>query len=1194
MAGYRWRWGEFMYRRMLFIGLGGSGGKTLRFMKAGLNDWLERHGWDEGMPTGFQFAHIDTPTEPDGKDVGDSSLITTEEYLGLVGRGISFEAVADSLDKSPAPQIDLAGWRVDPATLMVSIQEGAGQYRSVGRSVGAAYLPQIKNFLTQAIVRINDVEAQPQLNKLHAHVNKKTATVGTGGQSEPFVVVVSSLAGGTGAGIFMDTCDILRLLQPTWGHHSFALLYTPEVFANIPLLQKGGIEANSLAAICELTNGSWLQRINDGTKQVAGGVELAPLESRLPGFFQNAGFARGLDRSGPAYPFLVGLRSSKGAAYQSDKELFQMVGQSMVAWATDAVMQDGLLAYVKANWMASATANSPGSGRDILVNTGAGEQGVPNISGIGFSRISIGTRQFEEYAARRIARDAAIWIGRYHTNSEEARAIQGDRKAVSPDELATEIAERHFHWFISQCKLQERGPEQNEILDALEPEGIDQLQKGLKNQVMASLKNIESQTGKAWGPEIDTAINNRLRDYERDWKISLNTAFEKWVVETPERVLSVVREAVANFGTAVTAKLIARLVHELIDEADGVTAELLGKTELGKYAQWSSRNFWSGRVTAALLEAGGGKLEAEDPAIVKAVTAGLGAARFAYKVPTCERGSLMLKEFCSGFLTPLQRKVGDATDDLKKNISLTSGWPGWPAPGEAQEVPEDLKPGAAERTLLNIEKFPEMFTNNLAVSFARDVTQDAQSKRDVRHAVISGKFIDEHLATSSKDAKRLLPLVAIQITGAWRASSAVIGGARAGDSVRLDVRYSVYDLLERARAWLNHGDGAFPRLLNSNLREYTDPGDTFDPAFGMTNDDFDARRTRFIQVLETAIGLSDPLVGLDTELTQQIHPRATSPIRRFSAIPFGGDHKLKLAVMDKLKNEMKDNQAPNLDQLLSEDSRLTHIDLYSFLPAPHSPLVIRSLMEPIGQAWAPMEAKGSDADTDISNFWFNRRARPLMEFIPTPRPHIYAMIRGWYVGHLLGLIDNANQTEAIQIVDAEDTNLRKYKFPYPTLSPLTSDNLASLLESLALAYVRVGVDDNIKPLYPYVLLRKLGTSAPGRSLAYWGQLNDLCSTWLRDGKVPGSRPERMLVPAAAENDISTSERRKYAVEGLQSIKNDYLEDYKIWLQEVDAAPSLLGKQPLWPSMWHAIERSLVQIIATFENEREKTYVTKIR
>lgn len=1183
-----------MYRRMLFVGLGGSGGKTLRFMKAGLNEWLERHGWDEGIPTGFQFAHIDTPTEPDGKDVGDSSLITSDEYLGLVGRGISYDAVADNLDRSPTPQTDLSGWRVEPANLMVSIQEGAGQYRAIGRSIGAAYLPQIRNFLKQAIVRINDVEAQPQLNKLYAHVTKKTDLAGAGGQSEPFVVIVSSLAGGTGAGIFMDTCDVLRLLEPTWGHHSFALLYTPEVFANIPELQRGGVEPNSLAAICELANGAWLQRSNEPSGQMVGDVELAPLASRLPGFFRAAGFARGLDRSGPAYPFLVGLRSSKGAAYKDDKELFRMVGQSMVAWATDTIMQDGLLGYVKANWMQSATKNSPVDSNDVLVNTGAGEQGLPNISGIGFSRISIGTKQFEEYAARRIARDAANWIAAYHTSSEEAQAIRGDRNVVSPDQLATEIAECHFDWFISQCKLQERGPEQNEILDALRPEGIDQLQRDLKSRVKASLKNVESQSGKAWDPEISTAINNCLRDYEREWKISLNVAFEKWAPATSERVLSVVREAVANFGSAVAAKLIARLIHELSDEADGVAVELLGKTELGKYAQWASRDFWSGRVTAALIEAGGGKLESDDPAIDKAVSEGVGSARFAYMVPTCERGSLMLKEFCSGFLRPLQRKVGDATDDLRKQLTKTSGWPGWPSPGETQEVPEDLKPGAAERTLINVEKFPEMFTNNLAITFARDVTEDAQSKRDVRHDVISGKFIDKALATSNKNKNQLLPLVAIQITGAWRPSSAVIGGARAGDSVRLDVRFSVDNLLDRARAWLNNGDGVFPKLLKSNLREFTDPGDTFDPAFGMTHEDFDDRRTRFIQVLETAIGLSDPLVGLDPELTQRLHPEAKTPFRRFSAIPFGGDHKLKLPVISKLTNVMKDEKAPNPEALMNEDSRLTHIDMYSFLAAPHSPLVIRSLMEPIGQAWAPIHAKGDNAEISVSNFWFYRRTRPLMEFIPAPRPHIYAMIRGWYVGHLLGLIDNVKPNESVKIVDALDDNLHRYDFPYPTLSPSKNDNLSSLLESLALAYVRVGVDDNIEPLYPYVLLRKYGTGDRGRSLFSWDNLNDLCRTWLADGSVPGSRQDLMLTPAAAGIDILPTERRKLAVEVLQGEFSDYRSDYKNWLREVDAAPTKLGQPPLWPSIWQAIERSLVQLIATFENERAEKQINRAR
>ena len=438
-----------------------------------------------------------------------------------------------------------------------------------------------------------------------------------------------------------------------------------------------------------------------------------------------------------------------------------------------------------------------------------------------------------------------------------------------------------------------------------------------------------------------------------------------------------------------------------------------------------------------------------------------------------------------------------------------------------------------------------------------------------------------------------MPLVAIQITGAWRPSSAVIGGALAADYVKLSVRYSVWDLLERSREWLNDGDGVFPQLLRSNLRDFTDPGNTFEPAFGLTHEDYDDRRTRFIEVLETAIGLSDPLVGLDPQLVQQLNKTASNPIRRFSSIPFGGDHKLKSVVSTTLLNAMNDVTAPNPQEIFNEDPKLTHIDLYSFLPAPHSPLVIRSLMEPIGQAWAPIAASGSSADVAISNFWFYRRTRPIMEFIPAPRPHIYAMVRGWYVGKLLGLIDSSQQNGPIKIVDPWDVNLHKYPFPYPTLSPSVNDNLASILESLALAYVQVGVDDAIDPLYPYVLLRKLGTNQ-GRSLTYWGELNEICATWLTEGKVPGSRAEFMLNPQTANAAMDVKGRREAALAIFIKMKEDYAKDYRIWKQEVDASPTRLGMTPVWPSMWEAIERSLTQLIGTLQNERAEMPGTNYR
>ena len=59
-----------MFSRFLFIGLGGSGGKTLRFIKRDLLALMEKHGIENPkIPDAWQFLNFDTPTNPDGKDI---------------------------------------------------------------------------------------------------------------------------------------------------------------------------------------------------------------------------------------------------------------------------------------------------------------------------------------------------------------------------------------------------------------------------------------------------------------------------------------------------------------------------------------------------------------------------------------------------------------------------------------------------------------------------------------------------------------------------------------------------------------------------------------------------------------------------------------------------------------------------------------------------------------------------------------------------------------------------------------------------------------------------------------------------------------------------------------------------------------------------------------------------------------------
>jgi len=65
-----------MLRRFLFVGLGGSGGKTLRYLRRDLLAWLHSVGWEgDDLPVGWQMLHIDSPTQQDGQEIRDVEML---------------------------------------------------------------------------------------------------------------------------------------------------------------------------------------------------------------------------------------------------------------------------------------------------------------------------------------------------------------------------------------------------------------------------------------------------------------------------------------------------------------------------------------------------------------------------------------------------------------------------------------------------------------------------------------------------------------------------------------------------------------------------------------------------------------------------------------------------------------------------------------------------------------------------------------------------------------------------------------------------------------------------------------------------------------------------------------------------------------------------------------------------------------
>ncbi len=158
-----------MLRPFLLIGVGGSGGKTLRIVHHELERVLREIGWDDAFPAAWQFLHVDVPSVADGDDPDLPPQLQHAEYAGLVTAGVNYRnidmALAGGADRTEAGDA-IAGWRPIPHEVNVPVERGAGQFRALGRIITLANLRSAKTHLDAAIRNINGREVAAQLMEL--------------------------------------------------------------------------------------------------------------------------------------------------------------------------------------------------------------------------------------------------------------------------------------------------------------------------------------------------------------------------------------------------------------------------------------------------------------------------------------------------------------------------------------------------------------------------------------------------------------------------------------------------------------------------------------------------------------------------------------------------------------------------------------------------------------------------------------------------------------------------------------------------------------------------------------------------------------------------------------------------------------------------------------------------------------------
>jgi hypothetical protein len=1152
-----------MYRRMLFIGLGGSGGKTLRVLKRDLNEWLNDLGWEGSFPVGWQFLHIDTPSIPDGIRKGGGSL-DDSEYLGLIGDGVGFDAVAGKIDKISEIESELLGWRVDPQALKVPLTMGAGQFRAIGRSIAMCYSQPIKERLALSINRLNSPDANAELATLYSRAVGTPPSVAA---APPIAIVVSSLAGGTGAGLLVDVCDILRALNPTWGGDSIALLYTPEVFLGLGDGAVAGVQPNSLAAISEILNGYWWH----------GGTQNSQVQRKSLASLKAAGLASDIPNSGPFCSYLVGSTSASGVQYQTDVQLFETVGAALVSWATDIKVQQNFIAHTVGNWQAAARANQPSE--DVLVNHGSGvEPGVPAFSALGFSRVSLGTKYLERYAARRLAKDAALHLANAHLASSEAKAMIQSRKLIDPEQIVDEIAERYVSWFLEHAGLEERGPDKNQVLEMLKPEDSVSEWTIAVNRALELATLSGSHPASTWIEAIDSGVEQATLAHHDVMTKLVQSRIEEWLKNRPNAVLRVAEEVVARFGLKVAAAIVMKAANILSNTSNGVVVEL--RAERDNFQGFAQTSRWQEQVRLKLDASSKSKLSFDHPSIKEAVTEALRYSTCKANAHICDRAAALLGDFATGFLKPLSRAIEDSSTSLQLSIGEVNDWPNW----GSGLPPADLCPPKSEWTLIEPEEFSEVFNMKLAETFdsETDKTEVEDHKQLARTDVISGEFIRK-LAENSPDAyKRLHDLQLLSTTQRWSADFSISQDAEPRKDLVVEVKVLPDQLNERAVAWLRRSGTPFQLLLSADLRSYTaqEPhqASTADPS------EYKSRQLRLLEKLTAAISAASPLVGIDETLIGQLHPRLTSggsiKIKRDSSeVPFKG-HALKERVEALLAKTCYSSRPGELENIIVSSAKIPHIDIVSQLDSPVSPLVVKSLMQPIANAWTTVKA----SPRDIPNFWSNRRARALGEFVPVPQEHLAALIRGWFTGKLLQIIKD-EIGEAVSIIhDVNDRTPRWVSFPYPTLSVANDkrDQLPVVLESLTLAYAAVGTVSSLEPLVPYMALRDYGSSnpSPAGELYSYNSLNPTLRRWLQTGEVgnaapiPGyDGPRRNLIGA------NEDERRTKVTEFLNAQILSYSQNYELRLHEASKDRSLLGRPPFWLAIKGDIVAALDQLKA---------------
>jgi len=1041
-------------RPLVFIGCGGSGGKTLRITHDAIMRRLRGKGWAQGMPESWQFLWIDVPMEQEGGDASDHQLEPTS-YLGLVKPATEYGPGIDKavMGVRNADPMDLVGWRPDPDAVKISIEDGAGQFRAIGRMISIRQGVGVAGHIGAAYDRtalgtsISQLQTVGQL--LGAQVDQR-----------PKVFLVSSLAGGSGAGTFLDVADLVALHSGSTESVT-GVLYTADVFKEVSGAK--GVEGNSLAALAELLAGYWSE------------------DPRSLSVFTSQGIAsKQITRGGMSYPFLVGSTNANGVSLSNQFEVYRSIGELLALVTVSGEVQENFMQFLSGNWQSQAISNSDRLGLQ-------GPLEMAPTSSLGYARLGLGRDRFKKYSVHRLARNAIEFLASGYLTRN--RSLDGP---MTPTEALKDIVEHHKLVFLDACQLNERGAA-NQIVDALTPPETLTLWKKAIGEI------AEKQAG---APEVD--LNSWVRrfqdtaallkeDFDTSFENALSQSTTKWGAEAPERLLEVVRDFIAKFGLNVTIDLLVYTKGELEDVASQLVGEA-GKSDM-EGGNWKGR---IGQLGLPLTD----RIKADHPKMNELIKNVTSPWYYKTRSEVSLRASAVMIEFARDVVTPLTATLRAAQADFQSDTAPKAGKPpeytGWPTD---QLIPDWVVPSKVEFILDEVETYPQVFLNLVAATLTKDEKKDVGPQEFAMRNIISGGFRSASMTPTPRSVRRDLEGLSEGEERPWKPS--VAGGD--GSPLRFTAHFRQNDLISRAEEWLVQ-PGAFRDHLDESLADYLAERDATESPIA----NHQQRLATFEAKFTAALASAAPLIDVDMSLYATTHPSELVPVPIIEPLPFPKGHPARETAENILVREWQKRgtdgsaSAPVLgNSFTSESEGVSSVGIVSYFACPVHPVVFKSVTRPIDARLHQGRAE----------FWLWRRTRRLSEFVPVSSSARRAMARGWYTARVLGMLETVDPQAPFRILSESGEWL---EFPHPPLGGFVSRTalpLAAILESLPLSWLSWAAG-SLEETMAYRRLLQLGLSDPSSMTSLGGDgsgsksdlfsyldMNTELAAWVESGKV---------------------------------------------------------------------------------------------